>query len=94
MATGGSGAYTGPIKEKINAILSDDEDLKYMKYAAKLKIWIAADGRLERFEVVQIEGDKTVKLLIEKAMMAIKKFDQGPPEDITLPIVWQITSSI
>jgi periplasmic protein TonB len=92
--TGGGGSYTGAIKEKINALLTDDEQLKYMKYSAKLKIWIAPDGKVERFEVMQTDGDKNAKPLMEKAMMGLPRFASGPPSDMQLPIIWQITSSI
>lgn len=94
MASTGSGSYTGAIKEKINSLLSDDDQLKYMKYSAKLKIWIAGDGKVERFEVEQVVGDKNAKMLIEKAMGSLAKFENGPPADMQLPIIWQITSSI
>lgn len=89
----GPGSYTNAFKEKINALLSEDEELKYAKYTAALRFWLNADGLVERFEISQFNGDPAVKKRVEMAMAAIKQFGK-PPEDLAQPINWQVTSSL
>lgn len=89
---GAAGSYTNAFKEKINSILSEDEELKYLKYKAKVSFWVDAEGRVERFDISQFNGDPAIKKRVELAMGSIKQFGK-PPEDLSQPINWQITSS-
>lgn len=90
---GASGSYTGAFKEKINSLLSDDEELKYKKYKAVLRYWLTPDGVVQRFEISQFSGDPEVKQRLESVMAGLKQFGK-PPEDLAQPINWQITSSL
>ncbi|MEY4588275.1 MAG: hypothetical protein RL497_351 [Pseudomonadota bacterium] len=90
---GAAGSYTNAFKEKINALLSDDEELKYLKYKAKLHFWVSPQGAVERFEISQFNGDPAVKKRVETAMASIKQFGV-PPEGLAQPIIWQVTSSL
>lgn len=90
---GGAGSYTNAFKEKINTLLSDDEELKYAKYKAVLRFWLTPEGVVERFEISQFNGDPAVKKRVETAMAAIKQFGK-PPDDLAQPINWQVTSSL
>lgn len=91
--SGGAGSYTNAFKEKINALLSDDEELKYQNYKAILRFWVNPEGVVERFEVSQFNGDPALKKRVEAAMASIKQFGK-PPEDLQQPINWQVTSSL
>ncbi|HMW73010.1 MAG TPA: hypothetical protein PKD17_14385 [Cellvibrionaceae bacterium] len=90
---GGAGSYTNAFKEKINALLSDDEELKYQKYKAILRFWVSPEGVVERFEVSQFNGDPALKKRVEAAMASIKQFGK-PPDDLAQPINWQVISSL
>ncbi len=90
---GAGGSYTNAFKEKINTLLSDDEELKYQKYQAILRFWVSPEGLVERFEISQFSGDPELKKRVETAMAAIKQFGK-PPADLAQPINWQVTSSL
>lgn len=90
--SGTGGSYTNGLKEKINNILSDDDELKYMKYRAKVRFWVNQQGVVDRFDVDLLDGDPAIKKRIESALGGIRQFG-NPPQDLQQPIVWQLTSS-
>jgi periplasmic protein TonB len=92
-SAGPGGSYTNEIKEKLNALLSEDEELRYQRYRARVDFWINNQGAVERYEVALLDGDQSVKKRVESTISSIRQLGAPPPE-MKQPISWQITSSI
>lgn len=90
--SGTGGSYTNGLKEKINSILSEDDELKYLKYRAKVRFWVNQQGVVDRFDVDLLDGEPTIRKRIENALSRIHQYG-SPPQDLQQPIVWQLTSS-
>jgi periplasmic protein TonB len=95
---GGGGspfAWYGKMASKdLQAILSENEDLRRKGYTAVIKLWVEADGNIKRFEVSKGSNDAQIDGLIEKLISKYRKINEPPPPGMEQPIKLKITSRI
>jgi protein TonB len=95
--TGGLGRdraawFGGLVQSHLQAQLSKIEKLRNSDYRIQMRIWFAADGKVERFELVDSTGDKSLDDAIRVAMEKVAPMRQAPPQDLPQPIRLRVTS--
>jgi protein TonB len=93
---GGGGAafawYTGMIKDGILAALSEDERVRKGNYKLTVRVWLAADGRVERISLADSTGDPQLDAAIEQALTRVRRLREGPPLEMPQPVTLRIVS--
>jgi protein TonB len=91
----GSGAYTwyaGLIKNEILDKLSEERQARSGSYSVLVRVWVRADGTIERIKLAQSTGDRERDKAIESALSNIDRVSQGPPASMPQPISLRIVS--
>jgi len=91
---GGSrfGWYAGILKNDIHAALSKVDEVRKDRYSVVLRIWVAADGRVDRSEIVRGTGNDELDATLEAALQRELRLSEAPPQDMPQPIKIRITS--
>lgn len=84
--------YTGLIKDKMEEAISKDKDLASGSYKVIVKVWVAANGRIQKYELVSSTGDAQKDQLVKKALDDMPALSEGPPSDMPQPIKLKVTS--
>jgi protein TonB len=84
--------YTGLIKDKMEEAIAKDKDLASGSYKVIVKVWVAANGRIQKYELVSSTGDAQKDLLVKKALDDMPPFSEGPPGDMPQPVKLKVTS--
>ncbi len=84
--------YTGLIKEKIEDAISKDKELASGSYKVIVKVWVAANGRIQKYELVSSTGDTEKDVLVKKALDEMPPLSEAPPRDMPQPIKLRVTS--
>ena len=94
LASGGSAFtwYAGLLKTEILTQLEEYKDARRGAYSATVKIWIRADGTVERARLAQSTGDRERDKAIESALSHITRISQAPPVDMPQPVSLRIVS--
>jgi protein TonB len=94
LASGGSAFtwYAGLIKNEIVDQLSAETQARSAQYSVDVKVWVRADGTVERVRLVQSSGDRERDRAIEAALARITRISQAPPADMPQPISLRIVS--
>lgn len=83
--------YAGLIQQDLQSALADDEAARRGRYALVVKLWVAADGRIERFELQGGTGDPKTDEALRRALAGLRLRD-APPEDMPQPVRLRIVS--
>ena len=86
------GWYTGLIKERIEDAISKDKELATGSYKLIVKVWVAENGRIQKYELVSSTGDAQKDQLVKKALDDMPALSEGPPSDMPQPIKLKVTS--
>jgi len=94
LATGGSAFayYAGLLKNKIQELLGDDKRIRSGSYSIVVRVWVRADGIVERTSLQGSTGDKDRDRAIESVLGGMTRLSQPPPADMPQPISLRITS--
>ncbi|MGD9841856.1 MAG: TonB C-terminal domain-containing protein [Steroidobacteraceae bacterium] len=91
----GTGAfvwYTSLLKDSIQQALSDDEKVRKGTYQVNVRVWLAADGRVERIKLTSTSGNLDLDSAIENALARLGKVREVPPLEMPQPITLRIVS--
>lgn len=93
LASGGSAYswYAGLLKSEIQGRLQDEKKVRSGKYSIQVRVWVRADGTIERVSFTQSSGDSARDKAIEQAI-AGSRISQAPPADMPQPISLRIAS--
>ena len=83
--------YAGVIQRELQGLLADNEAAHGDKYAVVVKLWIATDGRIDRFELLDSTGSGAGDDALRKTLAALRLKD-APPEDLPQPVKLRIVS--
>jgi len=86
--------YGGQVKNDILGLLSSHDDLRRKAYTANIKIWLKADGSVERFELSRGSNDAAIDDLLNRALNQFKKAHEPPPPGMQQPIKFRISSRV
>jgi protein TonB len=86
--------YGGIIKSDIVELLSDNEELRRKGYTAIIKLWLAEDGTVQRFELAKGSNDAEIDELINRLLGKYRKVQEPLPPGMPQPIKYRITSRL
>jgi protein TonB len=94
LGTGGSAFswYAGLLKGEILDELQRVKSARSGAYAVSVKVWVRADGSVERIRLAQSTGDRNRDRDIEDALSRIGRVSQSPPADMPQPVSLRIVS--
>ena len=84
--------YTGMIKTQIEQALAKDKALAIGSYKLVVKVWVAGNGHIERFEIAGSSGDPVIDGLIKKAVSEMPPLSEAPPADMPQPVKLKVTA--
>ena len=84
--------YTGLIKERIEDALTKNKSLASGAYKIVVKVWVASDGHIKRYELVTSTGDDSTDGSIKKALDEIPALSEAPPSDMPQPVKLRVTA--
>lgn len=84
--------FTGLLKGQIESALARDRDLAKGDYRLVVKVWIARNGKIERFQLDGSSGNVHIDELIKAALNDIAPLSEPPPENMPQPVKLRITS--
>jgi periplasmic protein TonB len=84
--------FAGVVQSHLQAELSKNQRLRHADYRVSMRIWFAADGRIQRFEIVGSTGDRALDDSIKVAMDQMPALKQPPPATIEQPVRLRVTS--
>jgi TonB family protein len=84
--------YTNQIRTQIEDALEKDKTLASGKYKVIVHLWLAKDGRLERFELAGSSGVPDTDERIKAALAQMPPVSEAPPEDMPQPVKMRITA--
>jgi periplasmic protein TonB len=84
--------FTGLLKGQIESALARDRDLAKGDYRLVVKVWIARNGKIERFQLDGSSGNAHIDGLIKAALNDIAPLSEPPPENMPQPVKLRITS--
>lgn len=83
--------YAGVVQRDLQNLLADNEAAHGSKYAVTVKLWISADGHIERFELNDAMGDAGSEGALRKTLSGLRLKDP-PPDDLPQPVKLRIVS--
>lgn len=86
--------YGGLIKNGVLNLLSSHEELRRKGYTAIVKVWIKADGSVERVELVKGSNDGDIDELLGRLLNKFDKVAEPPPPGMQQPVKLKISSRI
>ncbi|MEJ1964406.1 MAG: TonB family protein [Gammaproteobacteria bacterium] len=94
LASGGSAFtwYAGLLKSEILGQLQDEKSVRSGSYSVTVRVWVKADGSIERIRLAQSSGNRERDKAIEEALTRISRVSQAPPADMPQPISLRIVS--
>lgn len=94
LASGGSafGWYAGQVKNQLLDELSKEQKIRSGSYSVVVKVWVKADGSIEKVAVATSSGDRERDRLIESVLARVTRIAQAPPANMPQPISLRIVS--
>ena len=84
--------YANLIRHSLQEEFSRNRKLQGSDYRAIVRVWIGADGRIERFELVGSTGNPDTDSLIRTAMTGLPSLSEPPPANMPQPVRLRINS--
>jgi len=84
--------YTDLLKKQIEDAMSEDKTLASGAYKVVVKVWVASNGTIERYELASTSGKDDIDALIRKQLDTIPKLAEKPPSDMPQPVKLRVTA--
>jgi len=97
LAGGGGDAYGWygqVLKSDLIDKLAEMRDIRRDRYSVEVRLWLAPDGRIERFKVINSTGDKQLDRDLVAALESLGRVSEKPPADLPQPVRLRIVSRI
>jgi len=91
---GGDGryrSYANRVKDAVLDYLTSRDDIRKESYSITVRVWIGADGRLGRYEIVGSSGDRKLDEALQLALSGMSDIG-APPEGMPQPVRLRIKS--
>ena len=72
--------------------MAKDTALANGAYKLVVKVWVSANGKIQRHELVGSSGNAAVDVSINKALDDMPALSEGPPSDMPQPIKLRVTA--
>lgn len=87
------GWYSGIVRADFRALLNEDKRLRRARYSAVLGVWLAADGRVERVEIIDPTGDRKLDETLRLVVVGIGRVSEPPPPEMPQPVRLRVSSA-
>ena len=87
------GGYAGYVNQEIEALLREDEILKYLDYRAEIKFLIAESGEF-KFKVVMKEGSEKTLERIRQILRKKRQLSRKRPVEAQKIVMLEVNSSL
>jgi len=98
LLAGGSDAawdwYKGAVGAELVGRLSDRAEIRRKRYSIALRLWLAPDGRIERFTLDSSTGDRALDQQLTAVIEDLGRISERPPEGLPQPVRLRIVSRI
>ncbi len=97
LSGGGNGAfdwYKNSVGSELIGRLSENQSIRRKRYTVALRLWLAADGRIERFRLDGSTGDRELDKRLTAALEDLGRLSEVPPEGLPQPVRLRIVSRI
>jgi periplasmic protein TonB len=84
--------YAGMVKDLVTDALSNVDRVRRSKYSIDVRVWIGADGTIERAVLAQSTGNHDLDSAIEQALVHAGRVREPPPIEMPQPITLKIVS--
>jgi periplasmic protein TonB len=84
--------YASMVKDLVSDALSNVDRIRRSKYSVNVRVWIAADGHVERVALAESTGNRDLDGAIELALTHAGKVREAPPLEMPQPITLRIVS--
>ncbi|MDX1915353.1 MAG: TonB C-terminal domain-containing protein [Methylophilus sp.] len=84
--------YTGLIKDQIEDAMAKDPTLANGAYKVIVNIWVGANGKILRHELVGSSGKSEIDVLVNKALDSMPALAEPPPGDMPQPVKLKVTA--
>lgn len=91
---GGFGWYSNVLKGDLIGRLSEIRDIRKDRYSVSVRLWLAPDGRVERYSLVGSTGKPDLDRDLQAALASLDRVSERPPEGLPQPVRLRIVSRI
>lgn len=84
-------SYGRTVSADVEAALRRDDQLRFAKFVAELRIWLDSAGRVTRVQMTGSSGDPSVDSAVERALSGLP-MHEPPPKDMPQPILLRTKS--
>jgi protein TonB len=86
--------YANILKSTLVERLSENRNIRRSRYSVTVRLWVKADGRVERVNIDSGTGDKDLDRKIEAAFAALGRVPEAPPADLPQPVRLRLVNRI
>jgi len=86
--------YANVVKSTLVDRLSENRGLRRSRYTVVVRLWLRADGRVERVNLDTSTGDRDLDRTIENALASVGRVPEAPPADLPQPVRLRIVNRI
>lgn len=95
LASGGAfTSYAALLKNEILDRLQENGRARAGAYSIVVRVWLSADGGVERVKLVSSTGDRELDSAIESVLSGMQRVAQAPPPEMPQPVSLRIVSRI
>lgn len=84
--------FTSKIDGQVKKVLATDPELAKAKYQIEVKVYLNANGDIERAELLDSSGNPETDALLRKVLARIPPLGDKAPEDMPRKVVIRVTS--
>lgn len=75
-------------------LLSGQEELRRTGFTAIVKVWVKADGSIDRFEIGRGSNNQRIDDIITQTLNKLSRISEPPPPGMEQPIKFRINSRV
>lgn len=84
--------FAGSMQRHFAEQFNKNEKLKSRDYKVVIKVWLGADGRVQRFDIAGSSGNQETDAAIRLALSQMTPMPEPPPENMPQPVRLRMTS--
>jgi protein TonB len=84
--------YTNRLKDAVVERLTSDSRIESKKFSISVRVWIEADGRINKVQLMTTTGNRDLDQRIESALASLKALSDAPPLEMPQPVSLKIVS--
>ncbi len=86
--------YGQILKSDLIDKLAEIRDIRHDRYSVVVRLWLAPDGRIQRFKIVNSTGDAQLDRDLVAALESLGRVSEQPPDGLPQPVRLRIVGRI